>query len=378
MGLRCFLFSSDQGTIDSIGQILTGLDIEAESCSEAVTAVDKIANSVFQIVIVDWDKQPEASLLLSAARERKASERPVTLAIVSDDPSFPKALQAGANSVLRRPIVASQARDTLRTARDLLRSKRDASAPAASKSSVAAASAGSKSTIPASMDKGKERTLRAGEFLHSGSMTPGGSFETDADVSGAHHQPAPEPVDPLKDLEPVAASVTSKNSAIAPLQPGDEPRGLEWYMKARGIARPGPAAHAAAPAPASAPSSAKPELLGWEQAASAPAEKPNLRKYPFGTIEVAIFKCPGTEERSGTIRLHRRRRAGSRRAEAASCSTRKRADHRSSGARRTGDNGRSTGSVAFEHANPLAPRPERPARVAQPSAANPGLGPAFS
>ena len=81
MGLRCFLFSSDQGTIASIGQILKGLDIEAESCSEAVTAVDKIANSVFQIVIVDWDKQAEAALLLSAARERKASERPVTLAI---------------------------------------------------------------------------------------------------------------------------------------------------------------------------------------------------------------------------------------------------------------------------------------------------------
>lgn len=274
MGLRCFLFSSDQGTIASIGQILKGLDIEAESCSEAVTAVDKIANSVFQIVIVDWDKQAEAALLLSAARERKASERPVTLAIVSDDLSFPRALQAGANSVLRRPIVVSQARDTLRTARDLLRSKRDVSSPAASKTPVAAAVAGSKSTIPASMETGKERTLRAGEFLHAGSMSPGGSFETESDVLGAQHQPAPEPVDPLKDLEPVAASVMSERASAIPPQPGDEPRGLEWYLKARGIARQGPAAQAAAPAPA--PSNTKPELLGWEQASSSNAEKPTF------------------------------------------------------------------------------------------------------
>ena len=272
MGLRCFLFSSDQGTIESIRQILIGLDIEAESCSEAVTAVDTITKSLFQIVIVDWEKQPEAALLLSAARERKASERPVTLAIVSDDLSFPKALQAGANSVLRRPIVAAQARDTLRTARDLLRSKRDGSSTPAIKSPPAAETS-PKSTIPASMAKGKEPSLRAGEFLHSGSMTPGGSVETESDISDAQHQPAPEPVNPLKDLEPVAASVTAGNAPVAPSQPGDEPRGLEWYLKARGVSRPGSAAQAAAPAPAK--SSSKPELLGWDQSASSTTDKPN-------------------------------------------------------------------------------------------------------
>jgi TonB family protein len=49
-------------------------------------------------------------------------------------------------------------------------------------------------------------------------------------------------------------------------QPGDEPRGLEWYLKARGIARQSAVAQAPAAVPAS--SSVKPELMGWEQASS--------------------------------------------------------------------------------------------------------------
>src|SRR6266576_3117610 len=125
MALRCFLFSSDEGTSDVIRQVLTGLGVEGESCSQAHTAVEKLAQELFQLVIIDWDQQPEAGLLLAAARERKAAERPLTLAIVSDDGSVPQALQAGANSILRKPLQPSQVKDTLTTARDLLRSKQE-------------------------------------------------------------------------------------------------------------------------------------------------------------------------------------------------------------------------------------------------------------
>src|SRR5271166_6645468 len=128
MALRCFLFSSDEGASDVIRQVLTGLGVEGETCSTPTTAVEKVANEPFQLVVIDWDQQPEASMLLTTARERKASERPLTLAIVSDDASVPTALQAGANSILRKPLVANQVRDTLTTARDLLRSREDSAA----------------------------------------------------------------------------------------------------------------------------------------------------------------------------------------------------------------------------------------------------------
>ena len=271
MSLRCFLFSSDEETVACLRQILSGLGVEAEICSNALTAVERITNQPFQIVIIDWAQQPEAGLLLTAARERKAAERPITLAIVSDEASAPQALHAGANSLLRKPIFASQARETLTTARDLLRAKQGSAANAAA--AAAASSPASLSTLPSTVDSGKVATLRAGEFLQTASLTPGEHFETEAAIPQTPEESASEPVDPLKDLEPMAASVSQS-------QPKDTPadttapagsRGLEWYLKTRVAAQ--PSANAAA-APAPAPARGNPELLGYEQASSYSAPPP--------------------------------------------------------------------------------------------------------
>ena len=268
MGLQCFLFSSDEGSAATIRQVLADLDVHVESCPEAVAAVEKISKEPFQIVIIDWDQQPEAGLLLAAARERKASERPITLAIVGDDISVPKALQAGANSILRKPIFVNQIKDTLKTARDLLRAKRDPASPAAISVSAHSAAAAAPATIPASMDPGKEKILRAGEFLQSAPVTPGGAFVTESNTPGSFDQPAPQPVDPLKDLEPVAASVQeSQPEAPPPPAPG-ETRGLEWYLKTRGVSR---QSAPAGPSPAPAPSG-KPELVSYDQISTTPPE----------------------------------------------------------------------------------------------------------
>src|SRR3974390_1807717 len=130
MALRCLLFTSDEETAEPICQVLAGLGVEGEFCSEAAAAVEKVSNQPFQIVIIDWDN-PDATQLLTTARERKASDRPLTLAIVRDDGSVPKALRAGANWILRKPIMVSQVQDTLTTARDLLRAKQESAVAAA-------------------------------------------------------------------------------------------------------------------------------------------------------------------------------------------------------------------------------------------------------
>jgi len=267
MGIQCFLFSSDSASADAIRQVLAELDVQAESCPEAVAAVDKIAKQPFQMVIIDWDQQPEAGLLLAAARDRKASERPINLAIVSDDASLPRALQAGANSILRRPFIPGQVKDTLKTARDLIQA-RQAPAPVLTNSPAPASSSPS---MP-SREQAGEHTLRAGEFLQSAPLTPGTSFETEGDVRPALDQPSAEPVNPLKDLEPVAASVVQEKPAPAPPLPSadGETRGLEWYLKARGVSR-----QAAAAQPARAPASDKPDLLGYDQTPSHSASSSN-------------------------------------------------------------------------------------------------------
>src|SRR5579864_3403454 len=123
MALRCLLFTADDVIVAPIRQVLAELGMEEEHCAEASAAVEKVTASLYQIVVIDWDRQPEAGTLLNAARVHKPSERPLMLAVVSDDASVPKALQAGANSILRKPLLVNQVTDTLTTSQELLRAK---------------------------------------------------------------------------------------------------------------------------------------------------------------------------------------------------------------------------------------------------------------
>ena len=294
MAIRCLLFSSDEGTATPILQALAALDVEGEHCSEAVAAVEKVTHQSFQIVIIDWDTQPEAARLLTAARERKAAERPLTLAIVSNDISVPAALQAGANSILRKPILDSQVTDTLTTARDLLRAKQESAATVA-QAAAAGASSGSTTTLPARAEPGAERALRAGEFLQSAPPAPGAQFETESNLHESLQPTSVEPVDPLKDLEPMAASVAAEKPVPAPPPPlpPSEPRGLEWYIKTRGGTLP------SIPMPAPPPQSpAKTELLGFETSSYSPPPGANSDdSAPGSSPEAKPLPQPAREQK---------------------------------------------------------------------------------
>ena len=272
MTLRCFLFCTDEGTSDVIRQVLTALGVEAEVCAAPSAAVQTVSSEPFQLVILDWDQQPEAGMVLHAAQERKVSERPLTLAIVSDDGSAPKALQAGANSTLRRPLAVNQITDTLTTARDLLRSRF-----APPKSAAVAAAANTPTTLPGNLEAAREKALRSGEFLQPAPIHPGGQFVTESDPAVVPDESVAEPVDALKDLEPVAAAAPP-----SPPPAANEPKGLEWYLKRKGLQSVYTGAAAApAPAPAPAPDN-KPELLGYDiSSSSSPSqEKETKSKLP--------------------------------------------------------------------------------------------------
>lgn len=258
MDLRCLVFSSDQGAAEPICQVLAELGGEAEHSADNVAAVQRVAAEPFQIVIADWDNQPDAEFLLKAVRARKATERPLTLAIVSDDASVPKALQAGANSILRKPIVVNQVKETLQTARSLLKARQESSISAAASVAIS-------TPVPAQMAapaQPEEAHLRAGEFLQTTGPAPSTQIDTESETLRSLEALAASEVDPLKDLEPTAAAVTQAEPQ--PPAPADnEPRGLEWYLKRRAAASPAGPQSSAAAAPAPAPE--RPELLGFDQ-----------------------------------------------------------------------------------------------------------------
>ena len=224
MPLRCLLFSSNEELVQPIWQVLAELGIEGEYCRNAVDAVEKVTTQLFQIVIMDWEDQPEAAFLLKTARDLKAAQRPLILAIVGEDAKLPEALRAGANSVLVKPIRPEQVRDTMSTACELLRSKlqpaapqpvaQQATAPTVSReapetTALAAAAAAGAASEPASVTQAPEKTFRAGEFLTSASPAPGAQFdtETECDVQKSLDQAAAAEIDALTELEPMAAAV---------------------------------------------------------------------------------------------------------------------------------------------------------------------------
>jgi periplasmic protein TonB len=225
MALRCLLFSSNEEMVQPIWQVLADLGIEGEYCNSAVDAVEKVTTQVFQIVITDWDDQPEAGFLLKTARELKAAQRPLTLAIVSDDARLPEALQAGANSVLVKPIRVEQVRDTMSTACELLRAKQQPgtlqAAPAAQREApetAALAAAAGTASAPSTVTHAPEKTFRAGEFLQSPGSAPGGEFDTENEIHKSMEQSAAAEVDALTELEPMASAVE------APPAPEPEPQ----------------------------------------------------------------------------------------------------------------------------------------------------------
>src|SRR5271169_4592326 len=167
MPLRCLVFSSNEEMVQPIWQVLTDLGIEGEYCRNAVDAVERVTTQLFQIVVTDWEDQPEAAFLLKTARDLKAAQRPLILAIVGEDAKLPEALQAGANSVLVKPIRTEQVRDTMSTACELLRAKQQPGAPAAQREAsqtAALAAAASVGAVPAPwpVSPASEKTLRAG------------------------------------------------------------------------------------------------------------------------------------------------------------------------------------------------------------------------
>src|SRR5713101_8323813 len=205
MPLRCLLFSSNAEMVQPIWLVLADLGIEGEFCQSAVDAVEKVTTQSFQIVITDWDNQPEAAFLLKTARDLKAAHRPLTLAIVSDDARRPEALQAGANSILLKPLRAEQVRDTMSTACELLRSKlqmtaaaspREVSAPLA----LAAAESAGAVSLPASVAPAPVK-IRSAESQQSASSAPGTEVGQEFEVETSEGPALPK-MDAVKVLPP--------------------------------------------------------------------------------------------------------------------------------------------------------------------------------
>jgi protein TonB len=308
--LRCLLFSSNGELIHPIWPVLADLGIEGEYCQSAVDAVEKVTTQVFEIVITDWEDQPEAAFLLKTARDLKAAQRPLTLAIVGDDARRPEALQAGANSILLKPIRPEQVRDTLSTACELLRSKAQpvASGPMNESPATAFAAAALPGAVSAPVPLSKSpENVSAGVLVHSPSSAPAARVQPKVELKTLE-EPAAGKVEVVTEFERNASALGASSTP----RPNPPEVLTGWAMLQARLTRPAPRAATGAPG--------KNELLGYEDPSSygsraerppeehekAPAKKQSQRDEPEATL-FAYISGKSAQESEQRAKLRPRR-----------------------------------------------------------------------
>ncbi len=112
MSPKALIFSSDQETSRLVSQALTEFGFEVVVCVEIFAAVERLTSGGFQVIAADWDDGVEASFLLKTARELKANAEAFTIALARPE-SGEAARRAGANFLLKKPILPGQSRQTL-------------------------------------------------------------------------------------------------------------------------------------------------------------------------------------------------------------------------------------------------------------------------
>jgi TonB family protein len=128
MALQSLLLCPDEKTARVLSRVLAELEIGMEQCTEPFDAVKKLMRQRYDAVIVDWENEANATLVLKNARMSPSNKTSLAVAIVEGQTSVRNAFRAGANFVLYKPISVEQAKTSLRAARALMQRGAEAAA----------------------------------------------------------------------------------------------------------------------------------------------------------------------------------------------------------------------------------------------------------
>jgi len=116
MTLQSLLFSRDQELINRVSEVLGALNIEVLQCSAAQEAVQKLASTKFDAIIVDNADAPGAIVLLSAAKTLPGCEASIGIVLAVSPNSIGLAEDARSHMVLYRPLSADRLRNGIKSA----------------------------------------------------------------------------------------------------------------------------------------------------------------------------------------------------------------------------------------------------------------------
>src|SRR5215470_7304491 len=109
MAIRVLLCSANSLTAGALAPVFKGLNLEAEVCSDALSAIEKVTRQPFACVITDWSEQPGAAFLLKRARESAPNPNVIAVAIVDHEPKPAEMREHRLDYLLYRPITVGEA-----------------------------------------------------------------------------------------------------------------------------------------------------------------------------------------------------------------------------------------------------------------------------
>jgi TonB family protein len=109
---RTLVFTADENVSGILQQALVGMRREVRHSKEIFSAVEQITRESFQLLVIDWQEELEASFLLKTARDLKWNRAVFAVAIVAAVQGR-EALENGADAILVKPFTAQQAEEVL-------------------------------------------------------------------------------------------------------------------------------------------------------------------------------------------------------------------------------------------------------------------------
>lgn len=124
MGLKSLVLCSDEKIVRVLRRVLSDLEIAAQHCENAESAIRIITRQRFEAVIVDCDNAASAAEVLKSVRSSPCNKRAVAVAIINGQTGLRAAFEMGAHFVLYKPVSMERAKVSFRAAHSLMKRER--------------------------------------------------------------------------------------------------------------------------------------------------------------------------------------------------------------------------------------------------------------
>ncbi|MGA8762529.1 MAG: response regulator [Candidatus Sulfotelmatobacter sp.] len=121
MTLTSLLVCADEASADVLRRVLEELSMRVEACPDVARAGMRLAQTRFDLIILDGDSLAAIVSLLQETRASRLNDATLTVAILPGQESIREMFSLGVNFVLYKPVLYERALSSLRAAQSLLR-----------------------------------------------------------------------------------------------------------------------------------------------------------------------------------------------------------------------------------------------------------------